>query len=198
MHIKLIAGLGNPGAAYAKTRHNAGAWLLTAFAEQMGKPLSAEKKFYGSTASIKLNEDTCYLLIPSTFMNHSGQAIKAISSFYKISPRAILVVHDEIDLPVGSIKLKSGGGHGGHNGLRDIINQLGDRTFQRLRIGVGHPGHRDRVHDYVLNAPSLSERQRIEASIERALVVLPLLLQGDMQKAMQQLHTIDENNEHGF
>lgn len=189
MQIKLIAGLGNPGIEYAKTRHNAGVWLLTLFAEQMGTQLGVGKKFHGLSSTIKIDDQPCHLFVPTTFMNHSGQAIKAITVFYKICPQAILIVHDDIDLPVGVVKLKSGGGHGGHNGLRDIINQLGDKEFHRVRIGVGHPGHRDHVHDYVLNPPSRSDLQSIHASIDRAIDILPLIMQGDIQKAMQELHS---------
>ncbi|MEE9451966.1 MAG: aminoacyl-tRNA hydrolase [Gammaproteobacteria bacterium] len=189
MEIKLIAGLANPGSEYAQTRHNAGAWFIHALAEQMDIPLRLVKKFHGLSGDLKLDQQSCHLLIPTTFMNHSGQAIKAMSVFYKIEPAAILIAHDDIDLSVGVVKLKTDGGHGGHNGLRDIIQHLGNNKFHRLRIGVGHPGHRDRVHDYVLNRPSRSDQQKILANIDDAVDVMPLVINGDIQKAMLQLHT---------
>ena len=182
--IQLIAGLGNPGPEYAKTRHNAGAWLVEQLASTNLRP---EPKFFGLTGV--LDEQNCRLLIPTTYMNHSGQAVKAMANFYKIEPDAILVVHDDLDLPVGTIKFKQGGGDGGHNGLKDISAQLGSKNFWRLRIGIAHPGHRDGVLDYVLHPPSKADREQIFTAIDEAIAVLPQFINGEHQKAIQQLHT---------
>lgn len=184
--IQLIVGLGNPGPEYAETRHNVGAWLV----EILGATsLRLENKFLGLCGKTRLNDEECRLLIPITFMNNSGRAVKAISNFYRIEPSAILVVHDELDLPVGTIRFKQGGGDGGHNGLRDISAHLNTKDYWRLRIGIDHPGHRDHVHDYVLNRPSKSDQQQIINAIENAIAVLPQFVSGEMQKAIQKLHT---------
>jgi len=185
--ITLLVGLGNPGADYEKTRHNAGAWLVETLAKQAALDLRAEKKFQGLCATLPTVE--CRLFLPTTFMNHCGQAIKAICQFYKIAPEAVLVAHDDLDLPAGTVKLKTGGGHGGHNGLRDTIQHLGGNHFHRIRLGIGHPGHRDRVHDYVLGRPSKADANAIHFAIADVLTVLPTILSGDMQKAMHQLHS---------
>jgi PTH1 family peptidyl-tRNA hydrolase len=190
--IQLIVGLGNPGAEYADTRHNAGAWLVETLVENSHQTLRAENKFSGRVATIRFDEQDCRVLIPTTFMNLSGQAVKAIASFYRIAAENILVIHDELDLPVGTVRIKQGGGDGGHNGLRDITAQLNTNNYWRCRIGIGHPGHRDQVHDYVLSRPSKSDQQQIMTSIENALTVLPLFVAGEQQKAMQQLHTQQE------
>lgn len=187
--IKLIVGLGNPGADYADTRHNAGAWLLETLAEQQHQKLRTEKKFSGLAGKALLGDEECYLLLPTTFMNRSGQSVNAMASFYHIPADAILVVHDDLDLPVGTLRIKQGGGDGGHNGLRDISDQLHTKDFWRLRIGIGHPGQRDRVHDYVLERPSRSDHKHIMAAIETALTALPQFVNGETQKAIQQLHT---------
>ncbi len=184
--IQLIVGLGNPGHEYAATRHNVGAWLVEMLGAQNLRP---ESKFFGLCGKAQLNHEECRLLIPTTFMNNSGQAVKAVTNFYRIEPSAVLVVHDELDLPVGTVRFKQGGGDGGHNGLRDISAHLNTKDYWRLRIGIGHPGHRDHVHDYVLNKPSKSDEQQIRIAIETAISVLPQFAQGDMQKAIQQLHT---------
>lgn len=189
MAIKLILGLGNPGPTYEKTRHNAGAWLVHALAKAKGSSFKTDKKMQAELAELTLNQSLCRLALPLTFMNHSGQPGRIISQFYRIPAEELLVVHDELDLPVGRIKLKTGGGHGGHNGLRDLISQLGTAEFHRLRIGIGHPGHRDQVHPYVLNPPSVQDKQRIEEAIERGLLIMPLLLSGDLARAMNQLNT---------
>ncbi|WP_178863590.1 aminoacyl-tRNA hydrolase [Thiomicrorhabdus cannonii] len=186
--VQLIVGLGNPGAQYEQTRHNAGFWFVEEVARQYGAVFRPESKFSGEVARIQVGGRDCWLLKPSTFMNRSGQAIHAIANFYKISPQSILVVHDELDLPAGAAKLKVGGGHGGHNGLRDTIAKMG-AEFARLRLGIGHPGHRDQVVDYVLKAPSKIDRQKLDDAIYEASRVVPELLQGDFAKAMQQLHT---------
>lgn len=188
MAIKLIIGLQNPGATYEHTRHNAGGWLTTALAKQHHLSFKIEKKMQSELADLELNTHPCKLVLPLTFMNHSGQPTRMISQFYRIQPEEILVVHDELDLPAGCIKLKTGGGHGGHNGLRDIITQLGSTAFHRLRIGIGHPGHRDLVHQYVLSKPSVSDRQLIHDAIDRGITIMPLIVSGDLARAMNQLH----------
>lgn len=187
--IALIVGLGNPGKEYAQTRHNAGAWFIEYIAKHHQLSLQLDNKFHGHLARLRIGNSDCWLLIPNTYMNLSGQAVQAIASFYKLNPQNILIAHDELDFPPGSVKLKQGGGHGGHNGLRDIINRLGSNDFYRLRIGIGHPGHREMVHGHVLNKPNQAEQQQIEQAIAQAYGILPNLLQGDPQKAMQLLHS---------
>ena len=189
MTIKLIVGLGNPGAEYDKTRHNAGAWFVEVLATAEQLTLRAEKKFLGLYGQAKSATDKFHLLLPTTFMNHSGQAVLALAQFYKIAPQHILVVHDELDLPAGMARLKQGGGHGGHNGLRDIIRHLGTNDFIRLRLGIGHPGDKNRVLDYVLGRPSVSDNKQIHQAIGDAISILPQLSQGDLQKAMHALHS---------
>lgn len=185
MTIKLIVGLCNPGSAYQKTRHNAGEWAVRTIADAYNASFKLEKKFYGQIAAVK----NSILLLPNTFMNNSGQAVLAAKNFYKLSAENILVVHDELDLPPGTIKLKAKGGHGGHNGLRDIISRLGSKDFYRLRIGIGHPGHRDMVHNYVLGKPSNLDKISILHAIDRAIDVVPRLLDGEYERAMHVLHT---------
>ena len=188
--IKLIAGLGNPGAEYRGTRHNAGADFVAQLARNAGVELRADSKFFGLAGQLTLAGHDLRLLIPTTFMNRSGKAVAAIAGFYKILPEEILIAHDELDLPAGSARFKRGGGHGGHNGLRDIIPALGNnRDFQRLRIGIGHPGHASKVTGYVLGAPGPADRQRIDQCIDEAIAALPLLLDGDEVKAMTRLHS---------
>lgn len=186
--IHLIVGLGNPGAEYAATRHNAGAWFVELLAKQSNTSLKPERKFSGSIARVNIDGIECRLFIPSTYMNVSGQAVQALSRFYKIPVEQILVAHDELDFPPGTARLKQGGGHGGHNGLRDIIQHLGSRDFYRLRIGIGHPGDRRHVHDYVLHAPSRSDEKAILKSIDDALAVVPDIVSGHFEKAMRYLH----------
>lgn len=185
--IKLIVGLKNPGAEYALTRHNAGGWFVDALAEQWDLSLKTEKSLQTELAQQTLDGTICRVMQPLTYMNHSGRSVRAVCQFYRILPEEILVVHDELDLPVGKAKFKRGGGHGGHNGLRDIIAQLGTTDFYRLRIGIGHPGHRDDVHDYVLGKPSQANKQAIQDIIERAIIALPLALGGQMEQAMNKL-----------
>ncbi len=185
----LIVGLGNPGQEYEKTRHNVGAWLVERLAEQSRETLRAEKKFQAHFAKIILAGEEVCLLIPTTFMNNSGQAVMAAAKFYKFAPETIIVAHDDLDLPVGTIKLKQDGGHGGHNGLRDIINHLGSKQFIRIRIGIGHPGHKDHVLDYVLGQPSQSDRKTINTAIDDVISVLPDVVTGHLQNAMHRLHT---------
>lgn len=188
MSIKLIIGLRNPGSAYEQTRHNAGGWLVLALAHRHNAPFKIDKKMQAELAELELNLNSCKLALPLTFMNLSGQPTRAITQFYRIKPEEILVVHDELDLPVGRIKLKTGGGHGGHNGLRDITAQLGSAEFHRLRVGIGHPGHRDLVHQYVLNKPPVHDRQQIYDAIDRGIAIMPLVMSGDIAKAMNQLN----------
>lgn len=188
--IKLIVGLANPGQQYHATRHNAGAWLVEALARQANATLSNESRFFGDCARINFHGHDLRLLVPSTFMNKSGQAIAALANFYKISPDAILIVHDELDLPVGSARYKKGGGHGGHNGLRDSIAQLGNNSnFQRLRIGIGHPGNASQVTNYVLGKPSEDDRIAIDRCVDAAIDSLPDAVSGNLAKAMNQLHS---------
>lgn len=187
--IRLIAGLGNPGREYEATRHNAGFWWVDRLAAGKGVALCPEKKFHGLSARLNLAGRELWLLEPQVFMNRSGQAVAALAHFYKIAPQEILVAHDELDLPPGTVRLKQGGGHGGHNGLKDIAAHLGAADFWRLRLGIGHPGNRDEVVNYVLNPPSREEQVLIDATLDKGLGVLPQLLAGDMQAAMLKLHT---------
>jgi len=193
--IKLIVGLGNPGPEYSETRHNVGAWLIQQISHNNNSPLKVESKFKGLAVKTNISGHTSHLLIPTTYMNHSGQSVAALCNFYKYQADEILVVHDELDLPAGIAKFKTGGGHGGHNGLRDIIQQLGNqKNFHRLRIGIGHPGSAPQVTGYVLGKPPKQDKERIDASLTAALDALPLVLSGDMQKAMNQLHSFDASD----
>lgn len=187
--ILLIVGLANPGAEYEHTRHNAGAWFVSALAADANISLRHNAKFHGLHGTAKVKGHECHLLIPSTYMNLSGQAVQAIASYYKIPTQAILIAHDEIDLPPGVVRLKMDGGHGGHNGLRDIISRLSSKEFYRLRIGVGHPGNSKDVSDYVLASPKKAERTEIDDALKTAEEILPLVMEGQFQKAMQLLHT---------
>ncbi|MBI5447430.1 MAG: aminoacyl-tRNA hydrolase [Gammaproteobacteria bacterium] len=189
--IKLIVGLGNPGPQYETTRHNAGAWFVAALAKKESLTLKKENKFLADTAKWQTPSGTCYLAIPHTFMNLSGQAVYALAHFYRLKPSEILIAHDELDLPAGTTRLKFDGGHGGHNGLRDIAQQLGSTQLYRLRIGIGHPGHRDHVTHYVLSRPCAEDQKKIEDAIQVSLDILPYLIAGDMEKAMRILHTQD-------
>ncbi len=187
--VRLIAGLGNPGAEYEQTRHNAGFWFLDAVGREWGGDFRREAKFHGEVCRISIAGHSLWLLKPDTWMNRSGQAVARLSRFYKIPLEQILVAHDDLDLPPGTIRLKQGGGHGGHNGLRDIVSLLGGNGFLRLRIGIGHPGSRDEVTPFVLGRPSAQERTLIDEAIERAVRELPGIVKGDLQKAMNHLHS---------
>ncbi|TQV84798.1 aminoacyl-tRNA hydrolase [Exilibacterium tricleocarpae] len=188
--IRLIVGLGNPGAEYARTRHNAGADFVTELARHHSADLAPESKFFGHSGRIHVAGADIRLLNPTTFMNRSGQAVAAMANFFKIPPEAILVAHDELDLAPGTVRLKHGGGHGGHNGLRDIIKALGNnKNFARLRIGIGHPGSADQVIGYVLKKAGGAEQQLVDQSIGAAVDALPLAAAGDWNRAMRQLHT---------
>jgi PTH1 family peptidyl-tRNA hydrolase len=185
----LIAGLGNPGRQYQNNRHNAGAHFLAALCGQHGTALRPEKKFHGECGSVTIGGQELRLLFPTTYMNNSGRSVAALASYYKLTPQQILVAYDELDLPLGTTRLKSGGGHGGHNGIRDIIACLGSADFLRLRIGIGHPGSSDKVLGHVLGDFSRSEVPVLEQEIDKALALLPLLVAGNTETAMQQLHT---------
>jgi len=189
LNIQLIVGLGNPGPKYEQTRHNVGFWFVENIAQQQGAVFRNESKFHGDIAKLTLEGSQIWLLKPTTFMNNSGQSIGAVSRFYKIPPQAILVVHDELDLPVGIAKLKNSGGHGGHNGLRDTIVHLGVNEFNRLRIGIDHPGNSRDVSNYVLKSPLADQRIGMDIAAGNAMQVLPDLLQGEWQKAMHSLHS---------
>lgn len=186
--IQLIVGLANPGKEYAKTRHNAGAWLVENIAKASDTILRLETKHHGWYGMARFSNDTCHLLIPSTFMNRCGLAVQVCAHYHKILPESILIAHDDIDLPVGTIKLKFDGGDGGHNGLKDIMLHLNTKKFYRLRIGIGHPGNSKDVEDYVLSKPSKADQQKIKHVLQQAEDVLPLLLSGEISKAMQTLH----------
>jgi peptidyl-tRNA hydrolase, PTH1 family len=188
--MKLIVGLGNPGDRYESTRHNAGFWLVERFAAQCGIALRKDAKFQ---ALVGRHEPSgAWLLLPQNFMNASGRPVQMLASFFKIAPADILVAHDELDFPAGTVKMKQGGGAAGHNGLKDISARLGVQDYWRLRIGVGHPGDRNAVTEYVLNKPSQDDRADIDDAIGRALDVLPLVLAGDTQGAMLKLHSAPE------
>ena len=188
--VQLIVGLGNPGPEYDQTRHNAGALFVERLADSKRINLSLEKKYFGLVGKFSHQGRDVRLLIPTTFMNRSGQAVAALANFFRIPPEAILVAHDELDMPPGVAKLKLGGGHGGHNGLRDIIAQLGNQNnFYRLRLGIGHPGHSSMVSNFVLGRAPRSEQELLDTSIDFALGTLPEILAGDWSKAMHKLHS---------
>jgi len=189
-NIKLIVGLANPGDKYAQTRHNAGAWYVQELARVCGATLVADSKYYGLTARVTLHGKDVRLLIPSTFMNLSGKSVGALANFFRIEPEEILVAHDELDMQPGVAKFKLGGGHGGHNGLKDIIAKLANnKGFYRLRIGIGHPGDKSQVSNYVLGKAPASEQTLIETVIDEAVRSTELLFNEDMAKAMHRLHS---------
>jgi PTH1 family peptidyl-tRNA hydrolase len=190
--IQLIVGLGNPGTQYAGTRHNAGADFVRELARVAGGTLRTDSKYSGEIGEIVFAGHKLRLLIPTTFMNRSGRAVAALANFYKIAPTQMLIAHDELDVPPGSARFKFDGGHGGHNGLRDIVPALGNRKdFHRLRVGIGHPGSAKQVSNYVLSRPPQADRDAIMASIDEAIRALPLLLDGDAGKAMTRLHSFN-------
>ena len=187
--IKLFVGLGNPGPEYEATRHNAGFWWIDELARELKVSLVPERSYYGLMARANVNGNTVWLLEPQTFMNASGKSVAALARFFKIQPEEILVVHDELDVPPGQVKLKRGGSHAGHNGLRDIHAQLGSSDYWRLRVGIGHPGVKSEVVNWVLKKPSPDQRKLIDDSIIHSLKSYPALLEGDMEKATMQIHT---------
>ncbi|VXB29680.1 aminoacyl-tRNA hydrolase [Pseudomonas sp. 8O] len=188
--VQLIVGLGNPGPEYDQTRHNAGALFVERVAASQRVNLSVDRKYFGLVGKFNHQGREVRLLIPTTYMNRSGQSVAALANFFKIKPEEILVAHDELDMPPGVAKLKQGGGHGGHNGLRDIIAQLGNQNnFHRLRLGIGHPGHASLVSGFVLGRAPRSEQELLDKSIDFALDVLPEILAGDWTVAMRKLHS---------
>lgn len=187
--IRLFVGLGNPGPQYEATRHNAGFWWVDEIARSTGARLAAEPKFFGLAGRMKSGAHEAWLLEPTTFMNASGRAVAALARFYKIAPEEILVIHDELDLPPGTAKIKKGGGNGGHNGLKDISAHLGTQDYWRLRLGIGHPGDKSAVANFVLHEPGRDEATLIQDNIDQSVKLLPLLLEGSMEAAMLKLHT---------
>jgi len=187
--IRLIAGLGNPGREHERDRHNAGFWLVERYALGAGLRWTKESRFKGVTAKAA---GDALLVMPQTYMNRSGQSVVALARFFKIAPGETLVVHDELDFPPGTARLKQGGGVAGHNGLKDIAEQFGAPDFWRLRIGIGHPGDRSMVSDWVLSSPSPDDRREIETAIDQCLQVMPAILAGDMQAAMLRLHGVQK------
>ncbi len=186
--IRLMVGLGNPGAEYEHTRHNAGFWFIDAVARQLKTALAPDRSYFGLAARVNLPGGTLWLLEPMTFMNMSGKSVAALARFFKIAPEEILVAHDELDLMPGQMKLKLGGSHAGHNGLKDIQAQLGSPDFWRLRLGIGHPGVKAEVINHVLRKPLAAEREAIDQSIAQALDALELLIASDMERAMLKIH----------
>lgn len=187
--IKLLVGLGNPGPEYTDTRHNAGFWWIDALADKLRVTLASDKAWHGLAGRTTTQGKTIWLLKPQTFMNLSGRSVAALARFYKIAPHEILVAHDELDIMPGQMRLKRGGSHAGHNGLRDIHEQLGSDDYWRLRLGIGHPGVKSEVVNWVLKKPLLSHRQAIDACIERSLQALPFLLNDEVAMATMLLHT---------
>ena len=188
---QLLVGLGNPGARYEATRHNAGIWLLERVARRYAAGFRSSPRCFGSLADADIEGTRVRLFRPDTFMNHSGRAVAAVAGFYKVPMERILIAHDEIDLPAGTVRLKRGGGHGGHNGLRDVVPQLAGSGFSRIRIGVGHPGHRDRVIGHVLDRPPPAERSEIVNAIDRVVDDIARIAGGDLEGAMNTLHRRD-------
>ena len=186
-NISLIVGLGNPGSEYAQTRHNAGSWFVERLAEQYGIALKADPKYKGISGRGKIEGQDVRLLLPTTFMNLSGQSVVPFAKFYQIAPEAMLIAHDELDMDPGVIRLKTGGGHGGHNGLRDIVPHTGP-NFHRLRVGIGHPGSKERVSGHVLSKASSNEQKLMDDAIHHALSRIKLLVNGEIQQAMNQIN----------
>jgi PTH1 family peptidyl-tRNA hydrolase len=187
--LRLVVGLGNPGAEHLRTRHNAGFWFIDALAAAESVRFGVESKLRGETAKLHVGGEAVWLLKPSTFMNRSGTSVGAALRYWKIEPEQMLVAHDELDLAPGTARLKFDGGHGGQNGLRDIISHLGHAKFHRLRVGIGHPGHKDQVTNWVLGRPGRSDENHMLDAIASSLGVLPLAVRGDFNEAMKRLHT---------
>ena len=187
--LRLIVGLGNPGPEHARTRHNAGFWFIDALAEQAGARFGLESKLFGETAKVEIGGQSVWLLKPATFMNLSGKSVTAALHYWKIEPEEALLAHDELDLPPGVARLKFDGGHGGQNGLRDTVRLLGHGSFHRLRVGIGHPGHKDKVTPWVLGKPGRDDEAGILRAIDDAIGVLPLAVNGNFMDAMTRLHT---------
>lgn len=194
--LKLIVGIGNPGERYAETRHNVGVWFVARFAQAHGATFRDEKKFLGQVASTQLEGQDLRILLPSTYMNESGRSVGPLAHFYRIQPEEILVVHDELDLPIGTIRFKQGGGLAGHNGLRDISAALGgSQDFNRIRIGVGHPGEKEQVTGHVLGKASREDRELIDICIDEAMRYMPLAIHGEWGKAMNALNGFNAGSE---
>jgi len=189
----LIFGLGNPGPGYAETRHNAGFWFLDRLAQAQGAGYKTQSRLQSEIVRVNLHGKECILAKPTTFMNHSGQAVRAVMDYYKVSAQELLIAYDELDLPPGVVRLKRGGGHGGHNGLRDIFRHTVDHDFLRLRIGIGHPGNKDAVTAYVLGRATASQERLIRQSISDAIDIMSKILNGDVAGAMKELHTVRED-----
>jgi PTH1 family peptidyl-tRNA hydrolase len=187
--LRIVIGLGNPGAEHLRTRHNAGFWFIDVLAQRESARFGVESKLHGESAKINVAGRSLLLFKPTTFMNNSGRAVQAALSYWKIDPEECLIAHDDLDLPPGTARLKFDGGHGGQNGLRDIIAMLGHAAFHRLRLGIGHPGHKDKVLSWVLGRPGVADEQAIIDAIARSLDVLPLAVEGKFNDAMKQLHT---------
>ena len=188
MSLRIVAGLGNPGEKYERTLHNAGFWFVDALARKYGGSFRYEKKFDADYCRINLHGEDVWLMKPQSYMNDSGGPVRAMLDYYRLRPAEMLVAHDEIDLPPGTVRLKKGGGHGGHNGLRDIISHCG-ADFMRLRLGVGHPGHKDKVTGYVLKRASTDTAIDIERNVDQAVDVMPTLVNDGLNAAMKELHT---------
>jgi peptidyl-tRNA hydrolase, PTH1 family len=184
--LKLVVGLGNPGAEYSETRHNAGFWFCERLALELGTPLARESRFHGVAGHARPQD--LWLLLPTTFMNDSGRAVQALAHFYRITPAEMLVVHDDLDIPAGQLRLKFGGGLGGHNGLKSLTAHLGTQDYWRLRVGIGHPGDRNEVVNYVLKPPRKEEREEIDTALDRALLAWPLLARGEFNAATQKIN----------
>jgi PTH1 family peptidyl-tRNA hydrolase len=187
--LRIVIGLGNPGAEHLRTRHNAGFWFIDALAQRENARFGIESKLHGESAKIQFAGRSLLLFKPTTYMNNSGRAVQAALSYWKIDPEECLIAHDDLDLPPGTARLKFDGGHGGQNGLRDIIAMLGHAKFHRLRLGIGHPGHKDKVLSWVLGRPSVADEKAIVDAVARSLDVLPLVVEGKFNDAMKQLHT---------
>jgi PTH1 family peptidyl-tRNA hydrolase len=187
--LRLIVGLGNPGPEHARTRHNAGFWFIDALAEKLGARFGLESKLHGETAKVQLAGQNVWLLKPATFMNLSGRSVAAALRYWKIEPEECLIAHDDLDLPPGSARLKFDGGHGGQNGLRDTMQHLGHGRFHRLRLGIGHPGHKDKVTPWVLGRPGKDDEASLLRAVDDAINVLPLAVEGEFNEAMKRLHT---------
>ena len=187
--LRLIVGLGNPGSEYAETRHNAGFWFCERLARELGTSFARESRYHGFVAKARVGGQDVWLLMPQTFMNRSGQAVQALAHFYRIDAAEMLVVHDELDIPSGQMRLKFGGGLGGHNGLKDITAHLGTQDYWRLRIGIGHPGDRNEVVNYVLKPPRREEREEIDAALDRALLAWPTLAKAEFNAVTQKINS---------
>jgi PTH1 family peptidyl-tRNA hydrolase len=187
--LRLIVGLGNPGSDYAETRHNAGFWFCERLARELGTSFARESRYHGYVAKARVGGQDIWLLMPQTFMNRSGQAVQALAHFYRIDAAEMLVVHDELDLPPGQMRLKFGGGLGGHNGLKDITAHIATQDYWRLRVGIGHPGDRNEVVNYVLKPPRREEREEIDAALDRALLAWPTLAKGEFNAATQKINS---------